>query len=84
MIKANINDVMRDIYRENGEKSKVLTMIRQRAYDLYQRGESEEDVIAGTLKYAQPSLESGKVTKADIENEIAKVFNINLTKNKAR
>lgn len=84
MIRANIDEVTRDMYHAKGEKGKILNAIRQRAYDLYSQGLSEDEVIAGAIKFAKISLDNGKVTKEDVEKEISKVFSINMQNNKTR
>ena len=78
MIRKNIDSVVRDMYEKKSEKSEVLAAIRQRAYDLFSHGKSAEEVISGTLAFAKAVLEKGKVTKEDVEKEIAKVLSINL------
>ena len=82
MIRKNIENVVRDMYGKENEKSEALTAIRQRAYDLFSHGKSEEEVISSTLNFAKSVLADGKVTKAEIEKEIAKVLAIKLENNK--
>ncbi len=84
-MKANIEKVVRDVYDKRGHNADALNIIRQKAYTLcILDGKSEEEVISETFNFAKYAIKDGKVTKEDVEKEIAKILSMNLKNKKTR
>ena len=84
-MKFNIENVVKAGYSKKNEKSEALNIIRQKAYTLYAIDKkSEDEVISGTFNFAKFALQDGKVTKEEVEKEIAKILSMNITNSKTR
>lgn len=83
-MQTNIQNVINEDTRRKNAKGEILNAIRQRAYNLYMGNKSEEEIISGAFSFAKIALQDGKVTKEEVEKEIAKVLNLSTKNNKTR